>query len=167
MNDQRHTVEKLAAVLSTEVKQRISGNDVYYALFMLYGDRLEMEWVMDVLDREMDFDLLLEQLSTFDFVLLREDIVSDAELIEDIVLYQRKVQIKSDGVVWKIHLYDADPFRSQPHAHQVDENIKLDLSNGRCYRVRQYLKTISRKDLIEIRNKAAKKFKGELPVLAV
>jgi hypothetical protein len=166
-SDQHHTIEKLAAALSTEIQQSISGNDVFYALFMLYGDQLEMEWVMSVLDMDMNFESLLGRLRTFDFALLREAIFTDAELTEDIVLYQRKVQIKSHGIVWKIHLYDADPFPSQPHAHQIDENIKLDLSNGRCYRVKQYLKTLPRKALLEIRDQATKKFKGELPVLTI
>lgn len=165
--DQHHTIEKLADALSTELSQSLSGNDVFYALFMMNGDQLEMKWVMSVLDMDMDFDSLLRQLHTFDFGLLREDIFTDAELTDDIVLYQRRVQIKSHGIVWKIHLYDADPFPSQSHAHQIDENIKLDLSNGRCYRVRQYLKTIPRKELIEIRKQAASKFKGELPVLTI
>ncbi len=161
-------MEKLAAVLSTEVKQRISGNDVYYALFMLYGDRLEMEWVMDVLDREMDFDLLLEQLSTFDFALLlaARILFPDAELIEDNWTYQCECQYQIYGVVWTIDEHDAVHLGHSHMRTRLMKIFKLDLSNGRCYRVRQYLKPFQ-EDLIEIRNKAAKKFKGELPVLAV
>ena len=78
-----------------------------------------------------------------------------------------KVQIKSRGIIWVIHKYDADPFPSNSHAHQIDNNIKLDLSNGKCYRKREYLFSIGKKELKAIRMVANRTFKGKLPVLSL
>lgn len=69
-----------------------------------------------------------------------------------------KVQIKRKGI-WLIHKYDTDPFPSNPHAHLIDSNIKLDLSNGNCYKKRELVYSIKKKDLLMIRDEAEKNFK--------
>jgi len=40
-----------------------------------------------------------------------------------------EVRLKAVGEIWDIHLNDADPFPSNPHAHNVQTGVKLDLSN--------------------------------------
>jgi hypothetical protein len=70
-------------------------------------------------------------------------------------------------LIWLIHKYDKDPFPSSPHAHQVDNNIKLDLSNGKCYKVRKHVHTLNKKQLLDFREKAEKVFDGDLPVIAI
>ncbi len=42
-------------------------------------------------------------------------------------------RIKINGEVWDIYKYDADPRPSNPHAHNADSGVKMDLSNGRQY----------------------------------
>lgn len=44
-----------------------------------------------------------------------------------------EVTIKRDGCIWRIHKNDADPFPSNPHAHNVESGLKLDLSTGALY----------------------------------
>ena len=67
-----------------------------------------------------------------------------------------EVTIKRDGCVWRIHRNDPDPFPSQPHAHNVESGLKLDLSNGRLYFGRKFAgRSISSKDLEFIRSEAA------------
>lgn len=74
--------------------------------------------------------------------------------------------IKRDGCIWRIYKNDADPFPSNPHAHNVESGLKLDLSNGRLFFKRTDTgKSISRKDLLFIRSELEKN--GiTLPVIA-
>src|SRR6266404_2611368 len=77
-----------------------------------------------------------------------------------------EVTIKSDGCVWRIHKNDADPFPSNPHAHNLESGLKLDLSTGALYFRRQATGTkVSKKDLDFIRSQAAAK-RVSLPALA-
>ncbi len=44
-----------------------------------------------------------------------------------------EVRVRRNGCVWAIHKSDADPFPSNPHAHNMESGLKLDLSNGRLW----------------------------------
>jgi hypothetical protein len=78
-----------------------------------------------------------------------------------------EVTIKGDGQVWRIHKSDVDPFPSDPHAHNPESGLKLDLSNGDLFLGSQYTKrSITKKALLDIRHKA--EAKGvQLPALGV
>jgi hypothetical protein len=66
-----------------------------------------------------------------------------------------EVTIKREGCVWRIHKNDADPFPSNPHAHNVESGLKLDLSTGALYfRSRLSGKSIARRHLDFIRAEA-------------
>jgi hypothetical protein len=61
--------------------------------------------------------------------------------------------VKNKGEVWRIHNNDADPFPSNPHAHNVETGCKLDLSNGKLYqKSRDTGERIKYKELINIRS---------------
>lgn len=78
-----------------------------------------------------------------------------------------EVRLKAVGEIWDIHRNDADPFPSNPHAHNVQTGVKLDLSNGDLYRKRKKLKErVRKKELIALRALATEE-DIELPVLAV
>jgi hypothetical protein len=63
-----------------------------------------------------------------------------------------EVTVKRDGCIWRIYQNDDDPFPSNPHAHNIESGLKLDLSNGRLFFKRNYTgKSISRKNLLYIR----------------
>lgn len=69
-----------------------------------------------------------------------------------------EVTLRVSGEQWRIHKYDADPFPSQPHAHNLATGFKLDLSNGRLYDgSRDTSFAIRRKDLIRLRDVAKEK----------
>jgi hypothetical protein len=144
----------------------ISREDVFWALFIALEDKEGLEWSGDLWDLEIDYSQCLEILSRFDFDSLHNQITTDEGLIPENFLMQFKVRIKFKGQLWVIHRYDADPFPSNPHAHSLEQNIKLDLSNGNCYRRRLYLHTIKEKDLLAIRELARNVYNGELPPLA-
>lgn len=50
--------------------------------------------------------------------------------------YKRRLDeeiVKNNGQIWKIYKNDQDPFPSNPHAHNEESRLKLDLSNGKLY----------------------------------
>lgn len=65
-----------------------------------------------------------------------------------------EVTLKADGYIWRIHNVDADPFPSNPHAHNVESGLKLDL--GPLYLGATATgRSIHRKDLLALRELAA------------
>lgn len=157
--------ELLSSYFTNKHNFRISTSDISDALFMSLSDNSEAQrrnyWNLD-----MQFDNVVQLLSDFDFKVLNKEVVTKI-ILPDELLMEYKVLVKSKGLVWKINKYDKDAFPSNPHAHQLDNNIKLDLSNGNCYQVRKYIYKIKKKDLLDIRNKVEKVYDGELPILAV
>lgn len=41
--------------------------------------------------------------------------------------------VKSGGEIWRIFKYDADPFPSNPHAHNLETGLKLHLGTGELF----------------------------------
>ena len=69
-----------------------------------------------------------------------------------------EVTIKRDGCVWRIYQNDVDPFPSNPHVHNIESGLKLDLSNGHLFFKRTDTgKSISRKNLLFIRSELEKR----------
>lgn len=69
-----------------------------------------------------------------------------------------EVTIKRDGCVWRIHKNDADPFPSNPHAHNVESGLKLDLRNGDLYfQNKPTNENIGKKHLSAVQDSAVKK----------
>ena len=62
-----------------------------------------------------------------------------------------KAQIKIDGTVWTVHRSDRDSFPSNPHAHDYDNHVKLDLGTGLIYRGKEPYKIMSKKELKALR----------------
>lgn len=159
--------EQLAVHFSSKHDCIILREQIFKALFIRLTDKYNLEWQGDLWDVDINYDDALQLLNDFDFKVLQNNLVSSQKTLPEELLMEYKVLIKSKGLVWIIHKYDKDPFPSNPHAHQLDNNIKLDLSNGKCYKIKKCVYTISKKDLIDIREKAKKIFDGELPTLAI
>jgi hypothetical protein len=145
----------------------ITPSNIEDALFLRLSDKYGFEWRGSLWDINISKEEAILSLTGFDFSLLNARLETDTDILPSALLLEHKVRIKSNGIIWIIHLYDKDPFPSNPHAHQLENNIKLDLSTGKCFKSRNYIHTISKKDLLEIRNKAEKVFKGKLPELLV
>jgi len=159
--------ENLAKELSALLYMEITDSDVMNALYILYADGAGMEWIGDVWDLEITYDQALFELRKFDFSVLFRPIEVDQDWIPANFLFSKKARFKHQGIVWVIHRYDADPFPSTPHAHNMELNHKLDLSTGRCYEKRQYIYSFSKKDLLEIRQRASQVYSDKLPDLLV
>jgi hypothetical protein len=159
-------IQRLKSAFSSKYNIVLEDSHIFDALFMLIESKFNLELPSDLIDIDFTFEEAKKLLENFDFDILLHNIETNSDLISDCQLMQKKVRVKDKGIVWVIHKYDADPFPSNPHAHQVDNNIKLDLSNGNMYLQTIFLKTISKKDLLSIRQKASLVYNGILPTLS-
>ena len=158
-------LENLSKFFSVVNKTTIRREDIFDALFLLLSDKEKMEWSGDLWDvkiSELEAKALLKD---FDFKTLDTVFeVDDGIFLKDL-LGQKKVRIKDKGLIWVIHKNDKDPFPSCPHAHCLDQNLKLDLGNGHYYRNRNFKGRLKKKDFLDLRAKASFVYHGELPPL--
>ncbi len=78
-----------------------------------------------------------------------------------------KAQIKINGTVWVAHRSDKDTFPSDPHVHDYDNNVKLDLGTGMIFRGRKPYKRMAKKELLALRGEINSRLPGlVLPVIA-
>ena len=159
--------EALSLGLSDAQKINITRENVFDALFLTFENQSNLEWGGDVWDLDLNYDNAFAILKEFDFATLKNQVETVDIIPKEFLLIETKVRIKHSNLIWVIHKADADPFPSQPHAHQLDQNIKMDLSNGKLYRKTQYLHQIPHKEFIEIRKKFSAVYKGKLPQLAI
>ncbi len=85
-------------------------------------------------------------------------VIEEVELSESIIpkgisvlVTHQKVKVK--GEIWVIHKNDVDPFPSNPHAHNYQNNFVVHLGNGVIYRKRKKVGQLKMKKLILLRNK--------------
>ncbi|MEO6685322.1 MAG: hypothetical protein ABIN24_05130 [Dyadobacter sp.] len=152
--------DKLSKELTQFHGRSVSDGDVMTALFLLYADHEDMEWIGDVWDIDISFEQSLAALSNFDFAMLTQQQIAVAvEGIPAEFVMNKKVRFKVNGSIWIIHKNDADPFPSNPHAHHAELNQKLDLSNGNCYDKKRLIFKIPRRSfwLSEKRRKKCSK----------
>lgn len=124
---------------------------------------------------ETPTDVIHEQLTVSQIVQLYEDYICDSGSIVgevtfdiDVVNYHQqdsleKATVKLNGKIWRIHLHDADPFPSNPHAHLVGTPLKLHLGNGFLYNRRILLGKVPKKEFTRLKNKIKKEANIELP----
>lgn len=61
-----------------------------------------------------------------------------------------KANVRNNGQLWVIHLNDADPFPSLPHAHDYQNNLKLNLYDGTLYSKKTAVGKMKKKELAEL-----------------
>lgn len=115
---------------------------------------LKVERSTDLLSRSWSIDMMLDLTkhidlkawSEYEEVVLRESVLPrnvPGRLDEETIKVKREI--------WRIHLYDPDPFPFLPHAHNTQTGLKLDLRNGNLYRKRQCVGQLSRRGLERLR----------------
>lgn len=144
----------------------INRDTIFDALVLLFGDEIELYHPVDIWSLEISFEVGLSALKSFDFETFERIVTIELEFNPD-ELFQTKVRFKSKGLNIVIHKNDKDPFPSNPHGHIIDQNLKLDLSNGNCFRNRTFVRKIRKKELIQIREIAQSKFHSKLPELEI
>lgn len=143
--------EKAAERLSTG-DLSLTVHDVQNALVEV----LALDSSLDLLYRDLPAEKIIELLSSFDFRKYYPEALCEVDLEESIVpgdipISLTEQTIRTKGEIWRIHKNDADPFPSNPHAHNYPKNLVAHLGNGDLYRKRKVLGKIKKKDLINLR----------------
>ena len=119
----------------------------------------------ELLDRELSEEQIVELLKDFDFKKFHPEVLAEIELEDGIVpegttrlLTEKTVKVK--GELWRVHKNDADPWPSNPHAHNYDAGLTLHLGTGELFDAnRKSVGNIGAKKLAAIREKL-----GSLPM---
>jgi hypothetical protein len=76
---------------------------------------------------------------------------------EGVPILIREATEKHAGEIWRLHLNDADSFPSNPHAHCLEQGLKLHLGSGCLYRNKKVVGSLTPKNLRALRAKFGKK----------
>lgn len=125
-------------------------------------DALELERAEDLLSHEWTPAAIVAIVQDYDRRVPRSTVLGTIYLEATIlpVGIPKKLEearIKACGEVWEIHKHDADPFPSNPHAHNLETGYKLCLSTGKLYKKTKEVDSISKKDLLNVRTLAQQK----------
>lgn len=156
-------LSRLQEDFSISISPQINKECIFNALYLQLQKYYKFEHPTELWNIDADFNNLKEILSNFDFKTVLFPVKTSKDIIPIEYLVGYKVSIKSNNLIWVIHKYDVDPFPSNPHAHLIESNIKMDLANGKCYKRKKFIKKISKKELLKLRDKAQMNF--ELPPL--
>lgn len=119
---------------------------------------LAVEDAHELLRQPLDAAEMIRSLGSYPFAALFPEILGEI-VIERSVLPAQTIRrldertVKVAGEIWRIHKNDADPFPSNPHAHNLESGLKLHLGTGGLFRKRVLVDHIGPKDLEAIREK--------------
>lgn len=130
----------------------ITSHDIQNALV----DVLDLNCSTDLLYMDLPATKIIKLLSSFDFSKYHPEILCEVILDEtivpsDIPISLTEQTVRAKGEVWRIHKNDADPFPSNPHAHNYPKNLVAHLGNGDLYRKTMFLGRLKKKDLENLR----------------
>jgi hypothetical protein len=141
--------------LSAARGETISRRDVETGLVAVLG----LDEIVDLLDRDIDTAQILSLLCDYDFSRFRPETLCDITLQESIIpegvpVCLTEAEVKLRGEKWTVHKYDADPFPSNPHAHNYAQGLKLHLGNGDLYPHKSKVSCgrIAKKHLVQLRD---------------
>jgi hypothetical protein len=143
-----------AAQLATERRLPIEFRHVQEAL----EDVLTVERSESVLRDRLDVQRIIDLLRDYNFASLFPQVLIEITLDEPAIPAgaQRRLEertVKAAGEVWRVHKSDADPFPSNPHAHNLESGLKLHLGTGELFLKRQLAGKITEEKLMSIRQK--------------
>lgn len=146
------------SVLSKLHSLELTNNDIQAALTEVYGFSGNLSFD-SILNQGLTASKIIEALKHFNFnkfypEVLAEFIVEESLLPETMLQLLTEQTVKIKGEVWKVHKYDADPFPSNPHAHNYDSGTVLHLGNGDLFDMqRNFIRNIGCKKLLNVRSK--------------
>lgn len=147
--------EKAISILSEQKGMEISSLDFQIALGEKFGyNRQKSHYVAS---KDLSAEQMVELLKSHSFTKPEEiGIVTfpDSIIPEGVPICLNEQEAKSKGEIWRIHKYDADPFPSNPHAHNKETGYKLHLGTGELFdnKNKSLNKSIRKKDLIALRS---------------
>ena len=151
MDDISDKINKLLAV--TDAAAATLGQppeDVRDALAEVY----DFDDQTRLLDIPLTESGIVETLRSYDFSkpIVLATVEFDESIIPDGVPIRLVEAIaKSKNEVWEVHKYDKDPFPSNPHAHNLQNGLKMHLGTGELYRKRECVGKVKAKHLNAIR----------------
>jgi hypothetical protein len=140
--------------LSADLSMSLRLGDIEDALLDLEG----FERGPDLLYRSWSAADIVARLRKYDFSKYYSEVMAVIDLPESIVpagtfgsLEERIVRMS--GERWYVHKNDADPFPSNPHAHNYEKRLKLSLVDGGLYHKKKRVGKVDLKTLVELRNR--------------
>jgi hypothetical protein len=135
------------------------GTEVRNALVeaMELGDQIQ------VMELGLTAAQMIDMLRNYSFEkpqVLGEIELEESIIPEDVPIQLREATAKHAGEIWRVHQNDADPFPSNPHAHCLEQDLKLHLGSGDLYRRKKVVGSITRKNLRALRSKLGSKMPG-------
>jgi hypothetical protein len=124
-------------------------------------DLLKLEDAVALLSLNLTEERIVSSLKSYNFDRLFPETVEDVLFDSPITpsgtrRHLAEVTVRSRGEVWRIHKNDADPWPSNPHAHNLDTGQKLHLGTGELFLKRKMVGKITQKSLLSIRSKVTK-----------
>lgn len=124
-----------------------------------------LDEITDILYRDIDGGEIFHLLADYNFARLRplkldEILLQESMIPPDIPLFfVEEAEVKLKGEKWIVHKNDADPFPSNPHAHNYQQRLKMHLGNGDLYQGKQRVPCARMRgsDLIEFRARLIQK----------
>lgn len=149
----REELKKARTGLELFYGRSFSDDELYLALAMYY-DLSDMP--PNIIFKELSSIQMIDALKDFD---IASRIPISSIVIEKTIIpsgfsrLSQRALVKVKGELWRIHLYDKDPFPSNPHAHNLETNLKLHLGSGELFQKRELVGKISKKDLLLLRER--------------
>lgn len=146
-------IQELTPCAASELKKVISPEQVVLALSVDLGISLE-----NLALQSWDEETFVAELSKCKSIKELPEVIGCAEF-EESILHENGSNIafdefvKSQGEQWFIHKHDADPFPSNPHAHNYQKGLKLHLGNGKLYSGTKLVGRLRKKSFLALREK--------------
>lgn len=158
-----------AAMESSDALSARSGRKIEYThIEQALVETLRLESSVELLGKNLTSEAVTSLLKSYDFNRLFPELIGIISLDHSIIPDETprkltEVTIRSKGEVWRIHKNDADPWPSNPHAHNLESGLKMHLGTGELFEgMRDTGHKVSAKSLKAIR---ARLSKCELPPL--
>ena len=131
----------------------LTSHDIQNALVEV----LNLNSSTDLIYMDLPATKIIDLLCSFDFAKYHPEIICEVTLDETIVpsgipISLTEQTVRTKGEVWRIHKNDADPFPSNPHAHNYPKNLVAHLGNGDLCRKKTVLGRLKKKDLTNLRS---------------
>jgi hypothetical protein len=154
-NEQRlfETLRKLTPRVETKLRKVISTEQVLWALCIDLNNTID-----ELCARQWDEVTLISELVKCESIVELPEVLGsltfECSIVPDGVVHAVLDEfVRHDGEQWFIHKHDADPFPSNPHAHNYEKALKLHLGNGTLYVGREPAGQLSRKVFMAFRAK--------------
>lgn len=161
----QHLLERAVMQHNQKAKIQLSTRDVMEAMLVTLPELRHVEHSLHVWDTVLDENEIKLLVAVAASLMPKIEICHES-LLDFKGMFLTKADVKMHGEIWRLYRYDADPFPSNPHAHNFRQNVKLHLGNGAYYRARRIMGTMRKKDLVSLRDAFAE-FTIELPPLSV